>query len=151
MYYINLSLRYNFKISQIWFFKKEISTKEFLFWHTSELHTTVTSEYVIRWSRNENHPWSTAVLCVKNAWICSSSPPYILMASCLSDQLSPVPVTVQVTAAERLKTVRLDMAQKPLVLPVIFDPRSCSHRVPLPHHTVSPSCQYDTASYVVRG
>jgi len=145
MYCINLPLRCNFNISQFWSFKKEISTKEILFWHTSELRTTVAWGYVIRWSKNENHLWSTAVLFVKNAWIYSYSPPYILTASCLSDQLSPFPVTVQETAAQQLKTVRLDVAQKPLVFPVIFDPRSCSHRVPLPHHTVSPSWQYDTA------
>ena len=149
MYYKNLPLRCNFKIFEFWSFKKQISPKEIIFWHTSELRTKVASEYVIRWSKNEHYPWSTAVLCVKNAWIFILSPPPIHPYGFVS-KLSRFPVTVQETAAQRLKTVRLDMAQWPLLLPVIFDPRSCSHRVPLPHHTLSPSWQYDTASNVVR-
>ena len=75
MHYIFLPFICNIRTSEYWSFKKEISTKEILFWHTSELRTTVASEYVIRWLKNENYPLSRAVMCLENAWIFIFSPP----------------------------------------------------------------------------
>ena len=120
--------------------KKQISPKEIIFWHTSELRTTVASEYVIMWSKNYNYPWSTVVLCVKNAWIFIFSPPSPPIHPCgFVSKLSRFPFTVQDTTAQGLKTVRPSghgsvafSSPSYLRSPVLQPPRAppASHSIP---------------------
>ena len=108
-------------------------------------HPRITHNSCLRLRHNMVEKWKPSV--VYGCFVCKECVdlyfqppphPYILMASCLSYQVSPFPVTVQETAAQRLKTVRLDMAQKPLVppgylrSPVLQPPRTppASHCIP---------------------